>query len=79
MTDLPCVELPAGANCKETRKLARRGVSNGFGLAGRMLPQRLIGEGIELAGLNVLLELAIPCSPVKRKKPLPELCQFIRG
>ena len=44
-----------------------------------MLPQRFIGEGIELARLNVLLELAIPRRPVKRQKPVPKLCKFLRG
>lgn len=79
MTDLPCVEYPVGANGKETRKRARRGASNGLGFAGRVLPQRFIGEGIELARLNVLLELAIPRGPVKRQKPVPKLCKFLRG
>jgi hypothetical protein len=71
MTDLRCVEYPAAANGKETRSRPRRGASNGFGFASRVLSQRFIGEGIELTRLNVLLELAIPRRPVKRQKPVP--------
>jgi hypothetical protein len=79
MNDLQCVECLAGANCTGTRKPATRGASNWLGLAGRMVLQRLIGEGIELARPNVVLELAVPCSPVKRKEPVTEFCQFLRG
>ena len=43
-----------------------------------MLPQCFIGEGIELAGLNILFELAIPGGPVKHEEPVPELRQFLR-
>ncbi len=78
MIDLLCVEYPVGANGKETRKRARRGASNGFGFAGGVLPQRFIGEGIELARPNVLLKLAIPRRPVKRQKPVPKLRKFLR-
>ena len=56
-----------------------RGVSKGFGFAGGVLPQRFVGEGIELPRLNVALQLTIPHFPVKIQKPLPELRKFLRG
>jgi len=79
MTGRLCVEYRAEANGTDARKRRRRGASNWFGLAGRVLPQRFVGEGIELARLKVLLELAIPGRPVKRQKPVPKLCKFLRG
>lgn len=79
MTGLLCVEYRAGANGTDARKRMRRGASNGFGFAGRVLPQRFVGEGVEFACPNVLLDLAIPDRPVKRQKPVPKLCKFLRG
>ena len=79
MTDRPCAEYRMGENGRGARKRMRRGVSNGFGLAGRVLLQRFFGEGIELASLNVLLQLAIPRRPVERQKPVPKLCKFLSG
>ncbi len=79
MTDPLCVEYRAEANGRDARKRMRRGASNGFRLAGRVLPQRFVGKGIELARLNVLLELAVPRRPVKRQKPVPKVCKFLRG
>lgn len=44
-----------------------------------MLPQGFIGESIEFSRPDVLLELTIPCGPVKRQKPVPKLRKFLGG
>ncbi len=78
MIDLQCVEYRAEANGTGARKRTRRGASNGVRLAGRVLPQRFVGKGIELASLNVSFELAVPRRPVKRQKPVPKIGKFLR-
>lgn len=77
MTDLLCAEYPAEGSDTDARKRSRLGASNWFRLAGRMLPQRFVGKGVELARLYVLLELAVPRRPVKRQKPVPKFREFL--
>ena len=79
MNDLQSVLYPAGVNRTGTKMQLRLDASNRLGLAGGMLPKGVICEGVELTGLNVLFELTIPLSPVERKKPVTELCQFFSG
>src|SRR5437763_1530391 len=53
------------------------GVSKGRRFAVRVIAKGAIGDCVESAGSNVLLELCIPTSPVEFQKPCSKLSEFI--
>src|SRR5687768_15980370 len=57
----------------------RLGESKVGGASGLVMPQRLLGELVELSGLHVGLHLRIPGGGIEFGEPLPELGELAGG